>query len=351
MTNSSVRRLILAGAVAATATALAAVFVAAEAMWLSGSERNLMLVVLVAAFGLAVLVAVRVSRPLVDDLDQLASAARQVAAGDLSARSGVERRDEVGATARSFDEMVGRLELAERRREAEEAERRLLFASVGHDLRTPLAAIRAAVEALQDGVAPDPARYLVAIGREAEHLGRLTEDLFLLAQIDAGRFEVGRDLVDVAEVVDESAEALLPSAAARGVSLDVVVAIDPGASTVVRGTSHHLGRVVRNLLDNAIRHAGAPGVVTVTVGVDPGSPIAEVVVTVLDDGPGFPAGFIDKATEAFSRADASRDRSRGGAGLGLAIVRGVTEAHGGSIEIGRGPGGEVAVSLPAVAHN
>ncbi|MCP3938916.1 MAG: hypothetical protein GY708_26515, partial [Actinomycetia bacterium] len=90
MTNSSVRRLILAGAVAATATALAAVFVAAEAMWLSGSERNLMLVVLVAAFGLAVLVAVRVSRPLVDDLDQLASAARQVAAGDLSARSGVE---------------------------------------------------------------------------------------------------------------------------------------------------------------------------------------------------------------------------------------------------------------------
>ena len=94
MKSSSVKRLVLAGALAATSTALVAVFVAAEAMWLSGSERNLMLVVLVAAFALAVLVAVRVSRPLVDDLGQLADAARRVATGDLSARSGVDRRDE-----------------------------------------------------------------------------------------------------------------------------------------------------------------------------------------------------------------------------------------------------------------
>ncbi|MCB0989402.1 MAG: HAMP domain-containing sensor histidine kinase [Acidimicrobiales bacterium] len=346
MKSSSVKRLVLAGALAATSTALVAVFVAAEAMWLSGSERNLMLVVLVAAFALAVLVAVRVSRPLVDDLGQLADAARRVATGDLSARSGVDRRDEVGATARSFDDMVSRLELAERRREAEEAERRLLFASVGHDLRTPLAAIRAAVEALQDGVAPDPARYLSAIGRDVEHLGRLTDDLLLLAQIDAGRFEPGRDLVDLAEVVDESAEALLPTAAARGVALSVVVDFEDTSSVLIRGTSHDLGRVVRNLLDNAIRHAGTPGSVTVTLSRsnDPQRPVVSVVV--MDDGPGFPDAFIGRATEAFSRADDSRDRARGGAGLGLAIARGVTEAHGGTISIGSGPGGRVAISLP-----
>ena len=344
-TGHSVRRLVLAGAAFATAAALASVFVAAEAMWLSGSERNLMLVVLAGAFVLSVVVAFAVSRPLIQDLDQLAGAAREVAGGDLSVRSGVNRRDEVGATAKSFDDMVGRLELAERRREAEEAERRLLFASVGHDLRTPLAAIRAAVEAIEDGVAPDPARYLAAIRTDVDHLGRLTDDLFLLAQIDAGRFDVGRDLVDVAEVVDESAEALLPTAAARGVDLQVVIAAD-SSNTVVRGTAHHLGRVVRNMLDNAIRHAGTPGVVVVTVGVD--AALHEVSVRVTDDGPGFPASFVDKASEPFARADASRDRARGGAGLGLAIVRGVTEAHGGSLSIQQGPGGDVAVQLPVV---
>jgi len=338
----SIRRLVLAGSVAASATALAAVFGATEAMYLSGGDRNLMLLVIVGAFVLAVVVASRVSRPLVKDLDSLAAAAKRVAEGDLSARADVVRSDEVGSTAASFDEMVSRLELAERRRTAEEAERRLLIASVGHDLRTPLAAIRAAVEAVEDGVAEDPARYLRAVRTDVDHLSRLVDDLFLLAQLDAGRFEAGRELVDLAELVDEAAEALLPTAATSGVGLEVCVA----GRALVRGTSHDLGRVVRNLIDNAIRHTPSGGKVQLVIktGTD------EVSVTVLDDGPGFDPSFVSRALEPFARADDSRNRSMGGAGLGLAIAKGVVEAHGGGIEIESGPGGQVAVTLPAPSY-
>lgn len=343
--NTSVRRLVLSGSVAAIATALAATFVAAEAMWLSGSERNLMLMVLLGAFGLAVIVARLMTSQLITDLDQLAGAAQSVAGGDLTARSGVERRDEVGDVAHSFDDMVARLEVSERRRTAEEAERRLLIASVGHDLRTPIAAIKAATEAIADGVAPDPQRYLAAIQRDVDHLGRLTDDLFMLAQLDAGRFEAGRDLVDVIEVADESVEALLPAAAIRGVDLELSVRVDPTIGSRVRGTAHDLGRVVRNLIDNAIRHAPTPGRVELEI-----STMGDrVVVRVTDDGPGFPADFVSRAVEPFARADDSRDRARGGAGLGLAIVKGLTDAHGGTLEISAGPGGDVAVLLPTVA--
>lgn len=335
---TGVRRLVLAGAVAATATALAAVFAAAEAMYLSGRERNLMLVVIAAAFVLAVVVANRVSRPLVDDLDRLARAARRVADGDLSARAGVERADELGDTAASFDHMVARIQLDEARRTAEEAERRLLIASVGHDLRTPLAAIRAAIEAIEDGVATDPARYLRAVRTDVEHLTRLVDDLFLLAQIDAGRFEPGRDRVDVAELVDEAAEALLPTAASAGVGLEVLAA----GEAVVRGTAHDLGRVIRNLIDNAVRHAPSGGSVRLVVGVDD----AEVSVQVLDDGPGFDPAFVARALEPFARADESRERAAGGAGLGLAIAKGVAEAHGGAVLVQAGPGGSVHLRLP-----
>ena len=337
--NTSVRRLVLSGSVAAIATALAATFIAAEAMWLSGSERNLMLAVLLGAFGLAVIVARLMTSKLIDDLDQLSGAAQQVASGDLSARSGVERRDEVGSVAGAFDDMVARLEMSERRRTAEEAERRLLIASVGHDLRTPIAAIKAATEAIADGGAPDPQRYLASIQRDVDHLGRLTEDLFMVAQLDAGRFEAGRDLIDVLEIADEAAEALLPAAAASGV--DIVFDVpERGVDGRVRGTAHDLARVIRNLLDNAVRHA--PSEVRVELSDDG----EHVYVKVLDDGPGFPQDFVSRAMEPFARADESRDRARGGAGLGLAIAKGLLDAHGGELTIEPGPGGNVTMSVP-----
>ena len=335
---SGVSWLVLASAMAATATGLAAVFVATTTMYLSNHERKLMLVVLLGAFVLAVLVAKRVSRPLVEDLDRLAKAARRVAEGDLSARTEVTRLDEVGAMAASFDDMVSRLEKSERLRSSEEAGRKLLIASVGHDLRTPLTAIRAAVEAIEDGVVKDPARYLRAVRSDVDHLSRLVDDLFLLAQLDAGRFVTSRDLVDLPELVDEAAEALLPTAVAAGVGLEVRIT----GEALVNGTPHDLGRVLHNLVDNAIRHAPPGGTVKLIVTSRDGA--ASVVV--VDDGPGFDPAFLPRALEPFAQSGSSRDRSIGGDGLGLAIAKGVVEAHGGGIEIEPGPGGVVATSLP-----
>ncbi len=183
-----------------------------------------------------------------------------------------------------------------------------MLSSVGHDLRTPLAALRVAVDALADGVAPDPDRYLRSMRRDVEALAALVDDFFLLARIESGRLDLHPVPVDLTEVADEAVEALTPVAAATGVTL----ALDASTRVHVRGNPTALGRVVRNLIDNAIRHAPSGSVVRVAVAAD-GRPSIRVV----DDGPGFPPGFGDEAFARFTRADASRNRATGGAGLGL----------------------------------
>jgi signal transduction histidine kinase len=213
-----------------------------------------------------------------------------------------------------------------------------MLSSVGHDLRTPLAALRVAVDALADGVAPDPERYVRSMRRDVDALATLVDDFFLLARIESGRLDLQPVPVDLAEVADEAVEALAPAAAAAGVAL----ALDASTHARVHGSPTALGRVVRNLIDNAIRHAPAGSVVRVAVGSD-GRPS----IRVLDEGPGFPADFSAEAFARFTRADASRSRATGGAGLGLAIARGLVEAHGGRIWIEAPPGGRVAIELPA----
>ncbi len=311
-------------AVLAVMAAAVTVVLAAGSMFISEHDRNLVLVALGLGIGLSLAAALAVSDRLTSDLALVAEAAGRVAGGELSARAGVERADELGALARSFDEMATRLE-------ATEEERSVLFQSIGHDLRTPLAAIQAAVEALQDGIAPDPAAYLAGISKDIEHLSQLVEDVFTLAKLESGAFQPNPEPVDLTELADDAVEALTPLASVRRVSLRVSSDQRVGAVVDPNGFS----RVIRNLLDNAIRFAPEGSVVTVEV--VPGS------VTVIDQGGGFPADFRERAFERFSRADASR--SGGGAGLGLAIAKGIVEASGGRIEIGDGPGGRVRVAL------
>ena len=125
----------------------------------------------------------------------------------------------------------------------------------------------------------------------------------------------------------------------------VRMSLQRSGSTLVQGGPVELGRVVRNLLDNAIRFAPAGSSVDVSVARDNG----HVQVSVADQGPGFPAGFRAEATREFTRPDAARARSHGGAGLGLTIVRGLVNAHGGSVRLDTGPGGSVTFEIPAAA--
>lgn len=306
------------------------------------STHDLTLLLVVIAFGLvsAVGFALFVSKPLTDDLDQLSTRADHVAKGSYGAGGTLDRRDEVGRLGLALDEMIGQLQQAASSRRADEQSRREFFAAIGHDLRTPLASIQAALEAIRDGVAPDPDHLLTTIETDLSALTNLVEDIFLLARIDAGDslFETG--LVDVTELADESVEIMRPLAAARGVEL-TMSAISRG---IAEGAPEPLGRVFRNLIDNAIRHSPAGGAVIVTVAERDGSIVSDVI----DQGAGFEPGFRDIAFQRFSRSELSRGRDTGGSGLGLAIARSLVEEMDGEIWIATDrDGGHVGFRLPA----
>ena len=319
------------GAVASVLLARLMVLDAAEA-------RTVVQVLAVTALFAVGLVAIA-SAPLGRDARRLETTVRAIEAGDRTVRTGLRRADELGHVARALDELTEQLDRLEQERASYETERTAMLSSVGHDLRTPLAALRAALEALVDGVAPDPPRYLRSMQHDVEALTALVDDLFLLARIEAGRLELVRSPVDLTELADEALEALAPVAERAGVAVELVAT----GSVRVLGNSVAIGRVLRNLVDNAVRHAPAGSTVRVAVTAD-GRPTVRVV----DEGPGFPPSFASQAFDRFTRADASRTRSTGGAGLGLAIARGLVEALDGHIWIEAPPGGHVAFALPSL---
>ncbi|MCB0979349.1 MAG: HAMP domain-containing histidine kinase [Acidimicrobiaceae bacterium] len=346
------RRASVAGAalmvgVCSLAIGAATTSAASNAMFLSDHDFRLFLVVLLLSCGLALLVGVQLSAPMARDIARLGDVAEAVAAGDLSVRTAITRRDEVGRTAAALDSMVAALRAAAEERARLADARQMLFTSVGHDLRTPLAAMRAAVESLQDGVATDPDRYLGVIGSELHNVEALLDQLTAFARIESGAPLGPQEMVAVAEVADEAVEALGPLAERRGVKL-ALVADGPGT---VRATVLDVSRCLRNLVENAITHSPHGGSVRVEVGPaadaagEPG-----VEVRVLDQGPGFPAEFRDRAFEPFTRADPARTTRTGHAGLGLAITRALAQQHGGRAWLGAGPGGDVRLWFPTGGH-
>lgn len=333
----SLRSAVMFLAIASVAVVAIAVTVSAQLMFFETHDLILLLVAVGFGTALGITLAATVSQPLEADLAAIRETAERVADGDLSAYTGIERPDEVGAAGRAIDSMVEQLAAAVEDREANERARRQFLAAVGHDLRSPLATLTATVEALEDGIAPDPVRYLRSMRSDLDAMSHLVDDLFLLATIESGKLELDRDPIDVAELADESVEALHAIAVNKGVGLRLDVA--SGAPTV--GSSHSLGRAIRNLVDNAIRFAPEGSEVVVSVAAEDG-----VLVRVEDSGPGFSSEMVESAFEGFVTGDPARSRARGGAGLGLAIARGVVDAHGGDIWAEPGPGGKVAFRLP-----
>lgn len=314
-------------AVGALVVVTVAVTLAAAGMVLDTPQLPVVFVAIGLGAGLGVLSTAAVAGRAVEDLERVVDVATGVGAGDLEARTGVTRSDEIGRLAAAVDDMAGRLA-------ADEAARREFLAAVGHDLRTPLAAIGAATEALIDGVADDPDQYLAAIAAHTATLERLVDDVQTLTAYEAGG--VSRVPTDLGEVLDESVEAMSPLAARAGVELRLAAAGD----LTIPADAHAIGRLIRNLVQNGLDRAPDVGVVEVVARREPGT----VSVVVADDGPGFPPELAGTAFDRFVTGDPARARS--GFGLGLAIARSVTVAHGGSISIGEGPGGRVEVVIP-----
>jgi len=237
-------------------------------------------------------------------------------------------------------------EARERERLAE-ANRRELVAWVSHDLRTPLAGLRAMAEALEDGVVNDPAtvaEYHQRIRGETDRMAALVDDLFELSRINAGALRLSLATVSLGDVVNDAVASASPVAAATGVRL---VAAD-GDWPTVRGSEPELSRIVANLLRNAIRHTPSDGTVTVTGGRDgDGGWLA-----VSDACGGIPEADLPRVFDVAFRGEPARtprSGDGGGAGLGLAIVRGLVEAHRGTVAVRNdGDGCRFVVHLPAV---
>lgn len=305
--------------------------------------RLVLIEVLVTAAVLAALAALGlwVVRLGLRPLDAIGSTAAAIAAGDLSKR--VERAEpstEVGRLGIALNAMLGQIEAAFHVRAATERKLRRFVADASHELRTPLAAVRAYAELFARGADRHPEdleRAMAGISRESERMTLLVEDLLLLARLDEGR-PLGREVVGLDEVVGEAVETAATLEPERPVDF-------ASAPVVVLGDRERLRQIIDNLLSNVRAHTPPRAPVRVRVGQENGVAVVEVA----DSGPGMTAEDSSRVFERFYRADASRSRTSGGVGLGLAIVAAVAEAHGGSVaaESTPGKGATFRIALPS----
>jgi signal transduction histidine kinase len=231
------------------------------------------------------------------------------------------------------------------RERAIDRQRRDLITAVSHDLRTPLASLRAMAEAIDERVVTDPPtlrRYVGEMRGAVDSLVSLVDDLFELAQVDAGAIEAETRRATIAEVVDSAVAACDGQASEKGLRIEARI-----AEAAESPCSPRLTRVVQNLLQNAISHTPADGTVRVEARRRPGS----VRLTVSDSGEGIPADSVERVFEPFWRGDSAR--SGDGAGLGLAVAKRIVESLGGRIEVDRGTasGARFAVELPEHVTN
>ncbi|MEO5632414.1 HAMP domain-containing sensor histidine kinase [Gaiella sp.] len=271
------------------------------------------------------------ARSIASSIDSVRNAAVALSHGDLTVRAPETGPNEVADMAESFNEMAANIEeLFDVRRE--------LVAWASHDLRTPLANMQAMLEALEDGLA-EPADYLPALGDQVRGLTVLVDDLFELARIDAGALTLELDASPLVDVVSACIRGVSAEALQRRVSL----ASDVDSEAVARFAPEKLERVLLNLLTNALRHTPSDG--TVAVRVEPDH--ETVRVTVEDTGEGLDDEAERRMFDRFWRSDPAR--SQRGAGLGLAIARGLVEAQGGRIWAENRPdgGARVSFTLPA----
>ncbi|TMG32360.1 MAG: HAMP domain-containing protein [Chloroflexi bacterium] len=268
----------------------------------------------VLSLGLAVVLARHLSRPL----EQIGRAARRVAHGDYHARVPRQGPSEVISLADSFNKMAASLQEQERMR-------REFIINAAHELRTPLTNLQGYLEALRDNViAPDP-EIFASLHEEADRLVRLSHSLDLLAEGDSGMPPHAPITVDLAAAVRSAVDLARPAFDRRRISVEIRLPNAIGA----RSRPDELAQVLANLLQNASRYTPEGGRVTVTVE----DRQADVLISVTNNGDGIPPADLPHVFERFYRVEKSRDRARGGAGIGLAIVKQLVESAGGRVGV------------------
>lgn len=279
-------------------------------------------------------------------LDSVVTTAGRIAQGDTKLRLRPQRNNtDLGRLAASFDHMVDELEGAATRERQHAEQMRVFLGDASHELRTPLAGVQASAETLLRDDPPRDDRETLTVGiiRETGRLARLVDDLLRVTRLDAGsELPTRRQPVDVVAVAHTEADRT------RDLQVHVVVEGDPQP---VSGDADGLGRILRNLLDNAAL-AAPGGQATLTIAPAPSGSPKGVAVTVDDNGPGVPPEARERIFERFARLDKARSRDAGGSGLGLAISRSLAAAHGGTLVCvdppDQQPGARFVLTLPAV---
>jgi signal transduction histidine kinase len=346
-------------ALPAILSALVIAFNTLIAEWLmlvmgEGEQVALGALFLVYGVALALLLALAIAREMTRAITQIETSARRIAEGDYGYRLAEDRDagEELARLAGWFNQMAASVERSFDERAASEAARRQLVAAVSHDLRTPLASVRAMIEAIDDGVVTDEAtvrRYQRAIRAETRRLGALLNELFELSRLESGGFTLNRERLALDDLLSDALESARERAERRGVTL--AGRID-AALPLVTVDARQLRRALDNLLGNALRHTSAGGAILLYAVSAPDTRGAPAIrIAVADSGVGIADTDLPYIFERAYRGDSARargtlarsapavgdaetceaDEDMPGAGLGLTIARGIIVAHGGSM--------------------
>ncbi|TFD61329.1 HAMP domain-containing histidine kinase [Cryobacterium suzukii] len=306
----------------------------ASLMYLSAHDLNVFYSVAVVAGIVSLVMASVLGRSLARDNQYFRAAAASIGRGESVTSPDRHTSTEFASLAGELAATADRLAESRKREERIEASRREIVAWISHDLRTPLAGIRAMAEALEDGMAPDPERYYVQIRGQVDRLSGMVDDLFELSKIHAGALQLNLERVALYDLISDTIADLAPVALAK--SLDLRFEGERGLT--LQADARELARAVGNLVMNAIQHspAGSAIVVSVTPHVD-----GRAVISVVDAAGGIPERDLGRVFEAGWRASEPRTTSAwgtgagqsGGAGLGLAIVEGIVRAHAGQVTV------------------
>ncbi len=339
--STSLRYRFLVVAILGAGVALANLAVMAKLMMVSEHDLAIVMLLVVFAAGTAVALALVLASGSTKAVDRLVEGAQRIGGGELETRIGeLDAGPELDALARSLDEAADRLRAARDGELLAEQMRRDLIVAVSHDLRTPLASLRAMVEAIDEGVvedAPTIRRYAGEMRRSVEQLVAMVDDLFELTQLDAGVIRAETKRASLDDVVRSALASIGSAAESKG--LEIVTDLERAAGATC---SPRLVRVLQNLLVNAVRHTPTDGTIRIEAVRDEHG----LTVAVEDTGEGIAEADMPRVFEPFFRADPAR--SGAGAGLGLALAERIVQAMGGSIALESRPamGTRFAVELP-----
>lgn len=276
----------------------------------------------VTAGALALAMVQFLARGMTSPLREMAAATRAMARGEYERRVTASSRDEVGELARAFNRMASDLAEIDR-------VRRDLIGNVSHELRTPISALQAVLENLVDGVADPDTATLESALRQVERLGRLVAQLLDLSRLESGASPLQQRVFEVRPLLVQAVDEARVHADRDGVkSVQLKVDVAP-EDLILKADPERVHQIASNLLTNAVRHSPDGGEVVVRARGASGN----VIIEVLDQGPGIPAAEAARVFERFYRSDAARSSSDGGSGLGLAIARWIVDLHGGDIHV------------------